>query len=74
MWSETELNTLHDVVSNIPLDRRKEMSAQGRWLYQTYLSSPQVIIMTALKILSQRLHPHSSDFYETWNLRPHPVS
>jgi len=74
MWSETELNTLLDVVSGIPLDRRKEMSAQGRWLYQTYLSSLKIITMTTLKILSQRLHPHSSDFYESWNLRPHPVS
>lgn len=73
LWSETELNTMLDVVSGIPLDRRKEIAAQGRWIYQTYLSSPQIITMTALKILSQRLHPHSSDFYEDWNLRPQPV-
>lgn len=72
-WSETELITLLDVVSGIPLDRRKEMSIQGRWIYQKYLLSPQVITMTTLKILSQRLHPHSSDFYEDWNLRPIPV-
>lgn len=73
LWSETELNTLLDMVSGIPLDRRKEMSEQGRWLYRKYLSSPKIITMTTLKILSQRLHPHSSDFYEDWNLRPYHV-
>lgn len=73
LWSEMELNALLDVISGIPLDRRKDMSSQGRWLYQTYLASPQIITMTTLKILSQRLHPHSSDFYEDWNLRPHSV-
>ncbi|XP_025198529.1 exostosin-2 [Melanaphis sacchari] len=74
VWSETELNALLDIVSGIPLDRRKDMSAQGRWLYKTYLSSLKIITMTTLKILSQRLHPHNSDFYENWNLRPNPVS
>ncbi|XP_025420812.1 exostosin-2 isoform X2 [Sipha flava] len=74
LWSETELNTLLDTVSGIPLDRRKEMSDQGRWLYRKYLSSPKIITMTTLKILSQRLHPHSSDFYEDWNLRPYHES
>lgn len=72
-WTETELNALLDLVSGIPLDRRKEMLAQGRWIYQSYLSSPQIITMTTFKILSQRLHPHTSGFYEDWNLRPHPV-
>lgn len=74
MWTETELNALLDVVHGISLDRREEMAAQGRWIYQKYLSSPKNIAMTTLKILSQRLHPHSSDFYEDWNLRPHPVN
>lgn len=67
------MNTLLDTISGIPLDRRKEMSDQGRWLYRKYLSSIKIITMTTLKILSQRLHPHSSDFYEDWNLRPHHV-
>ncbi|XP_050441609.1 exostosin-2 isoform X2 [Adelges cooleyi] len=74
LWSETELDNLLDVVSGIPLDRRKEMSSQCRWLYHTYLSSLQKITMTTLKILSQRLHPHSASFYEDWNLRPNPES
>ncbi|XP_050519723.1 exostosin-2 [Daktulosphaira vitifoliae] len=74
LWNENELHTLIDNISGIPLDRRKEMSAQCQWLYYTYLSSLQKITMTTLKIMSQRLHPHTANFYEDWNMRPNPDS
>lgn len=74
MISEADLNTLVDVAVNISVNRRKEMSEHGLWLYQRYFSSMAAITLTTLDIINDRVFPHYARVYDDWNVAPHKVS
>lgn len=71
LLSEGDLSSILKVANAIPPMKRKEMSAQGKWLYSTYFSSMESITLTALNILNDRVYPQYARVYEDWNNPPH---
>lgn len=65
---EGNLNSVYDVMQKVSEERRVEMSQQVRWLYKRYFVSIEVMALTALDIINERVFPENMLFYEDWNI------
>lgn len=71
---EDNLNTLVTVLTAVSKERREEMTAQAKWLFDRYFSSIEQMTTTVLDIMNDRVFPLMAKSYEHWNMPPNPVS
>lgn len=75
MLPVTSLGQLHYVLKNLPTDSILEYRRQGRFLWETYFSSPVAIMDTVVAILRQRAHhppPAATSYAAETNLASIP--
>lgn len=70
---ESHLNTLMDVLNNVSEKRIKQLQSTVRFLYNSYFSTMERIVLTTLDLLQDRVYPHWSRSYDQFNLRPQEV-
>jgi len=71
---EQDLPRLHQILKEIPASRRRELLAQGSWVFDRYMKSFAEMALTTLQIVNDRVMPHVARSYEQWNDPPHLVS
>ena len=71
---EDKLGSVAEVPRAIPRERLLSMRRQVRHFYTNHFSSMQVITLTTLQIINDRVFPYMARKYEDWNELPHPVS
>ena len=65
-----DLESLHNVLSNVSEKRISEMQSQIHFVYNKYFSSWKAIINTTLSILNDRIIPHHAKTLKHWNQPP----
>lgn len=67
---ESDLHSVMTVLKSVSSVKIQELQKQGKFLYDTYFSSLEKIVLTMLDELNDRVYPHLSKTYNHWNL-PH---
>lgn len=65
---ESDLHSIMTVLKSVSASKIKEMQKQGTFLYETYLSSIEKIVLTTLDELNDRVFAHLAKSYNQWNL------
>ncbi|KAF0306498.1 Exostosin-2 [Amphibalanus amphitrite] len=71
---EQDLTELAGIIKEMSPQRRSEMRAQARWVYEQYFSTFGQMALTTLQIVNDRILAHAARSYEQWNDPPHMVS
>lgn len=66
---ESDLHSISDVLKSISEVKIAELQKQGKFLYDSYFSSLDKIVSTALDELNDRVYPHLSKSYNFWNIQ-----
>ncbi|XP_030759809.1 exostosin-2 [Sitophilus oryzae] len=71
---ESQLSSLMDVLSGVSEKKVGEMRESLKFLYDTYFSSMEKIVLTALDVIQDRVYPHRAKTYDEWNMLPKEVN
>ncbi|KAG5888524.1 hypothetical protein JTB14_009576 [Gonioctena quinquepunctata] len=71
---ESHLDGLMEVLGGISEKRIREMQRSLLFIYKSYFSDMEKIVLTTLDIVQDRVYPHLGRTYDQWNLRPQEIN
>lgn len=71
---EADLHSVITVLRSVSLQKIGELQQQIKYIYERYFKSLDLIVMTMLDHLNDRIFPHLAKDYRYWNLPTAPVS
>ncbi|UYV71618.1 EXT2 [Cordylochernes scorpioides] len=71
IFGEEEVGELVEHLASIPDSRVAELRSQACFLWDSYFHSMEAITLTTLRLLNDRVFPHTAASYHHWNDPPH---